>query len=331
MSEIRLNENLEENSNSLSPNSSFKYFETSKEEQESFISFISNKEEDNSIFEEYIYKKINCYNGLSFINKFKSNFNNINNDNNENIGEIKDLNLSDNFQKENFLLNKKKKIFEVVTDTKNFIVFSFGEYDKESRKIINETLDDIKNGKIKNFFLDESELPKIPHRKRKNIIARKENSDNITKKIKTRFLKALKNKINEKLKIAGSKYYFKYLPQAFISDLSKVKNNSILNMTYKEILTNNFIKWRKSDLNGINNYLYNKSVLEYLENNKDTFKNLNYNIFNMTYSQLYKEYFESKEFEIEIASLTKIENLKYIKNYIVKANNFIKFFSKNNM
>ena len=328
MSEIRLNENLEENYYSLSPNSSFKYFETSKEEQESFI---SNKEEDNSIFEEHIYKKINCYNGLSFINKFKSNFNNINNDNNENIGEIKDLNLSDNFQKENILLNKKKKIFEVVTDTKNFIVFSFGEYDKESRKIINETLDDIKNGKIKNFFLDESELPKIPHRKRKNIIARKENSDNITKKIKTRFLKALKNKINEKLKIAGSKYYFKYLPQAFISDLSKVKNNSILNMTYKEILTNNFIKWRKSDLNGINNYLYNKSVLEYLENNKDTFKNLNYNIFNMTYSQLYKEYFESKEFEIEIASLTKIENLKYIKNYIVKANNFIKFFSKNNM
>ena len=149
MSEIRLNENLEENFYSLSPNSSFKYFETSKEEQESFI---SNKEEDNSIFEEYIYKKINCYNGLSFINKFKSNFNNINNDNNENIGEIKDLNLSDNFQKENILFNKKKKIFEVVTDTKNFIVFSFGEYDKKSRKIINETLDDIKNGKIKNFF-----------------------------------------------------------------------------------------------------------------------------------------------------------------------------------
>jgi len=357
MSSIDLNQNLEENfkvysSNSLSLNSSFKYFETSTEkEQESFI--YNKEEEEKSIFDLNINnikslleidKKKNCFSELSFINKVESNIiscsnlrinNNINythNDDNENIGEIKDLNnLSDDIQKENMVLGKKRKIFEV-SDNKNFFVFSFGEYDKESRKIINETLDDIKNGKIKNnSFLGQSESSKISHKKKKNINRRKENSDNITKKIKTRYLKALKNKINEKLKNVGSKKYFKYLPQAFISDLTKKKNKSILNMTYKEILTNNFIKWRKSDLRGINNYLHNKSVLEYLENNKDTFKNFNYNIFNMTYSQLYKEYFESKEFEIEIASLTKIETLKYIKNYIVKANNFIKFFSKKKM
>ena len=351
-------------SNNLNINSSFNIWETFNNDsvgQENFLFNFNNKEEDKSISEEYINNNKSLiqtdkksdnecekkeilskyyFSELSFINKIESNNvscsdlrinNNKNcahNDSDESVGEIKDLNnLSDNIQKENILLNKKMKTLEV--DTKDFIVFSFGEYDKESRKIINETLDDIKNGKIKNFFLDESELPKIPHRKKKNIQRRKDNSDNITKKIKTRFLKTLKNKINEKLKIAGSKKYFKYLPQAFISDLSKVKNNSILNMTYKEILTNNFIKWRKSDLNGINNYLYNKSVLDYLENNKDTFKNLNFNIFNMTYSQLYKEYLESKEFEMEIANLTKIETLKYIKNYIVKANNFFKFFSKN--
>ena len=44
-------------------------------------------------------------------------------------------------------------------------------------------------------------------------------------------------------------------------------------MTYKEILNKNFIKWKESDLKGINNYLHNKFVLDYLENNKDTFKN----------------------------------------------------------
>ena len=192
---------------------------------------------------------------LSFINKIKSNYiscsnlrinNNENfthNNDNKNIGEVKDLNnLSDSIQKENTLLNKKRKIFEV-TYTINFTFFTFGEYDKESRKIINETLDDIKNGKLKNnSFLDQSELSKISHKKKKNIQRRKDNSDNITKKIKTRFLKALKNKINEKLKIANSKKYFKYLPQPFISDLSKVKNNSILN-----------------------NYLHNKYVLDYLK------------------------------------------------------------------
>ena len=78
----------------------------------------------------------------------------------------------------NILLNKKRKIFEVI-DTKNFIIFTFGEYDKESRKIINETLYDIKSGKIKNYFLGDSESSKIPHKKKKNIQRRKDNSDNI--------------------------------------------------------------------------------------------------------------------------------------------------------
>ena len=355
-------------SNNLNLNSSFNICETfnnNSVEQENILFNFNNKEEDKSIFDVNINniksllqtdKKPDnkCekneilseyyFSESSFLNKVESNIiscsnliinNNINyihNDDNENIGEIKDLNhLNDSIQKENMVLGKKRKIFDV-TDNKSFFVFSFGEYDKESRKIINETLEDINNGKIKNnSFLDQSESSKISHKKKKNIKRRKDNSDNIIKKIKTRYLKALKNKINEKLKNVGSKKYFKYLPQAFISDLSKKKNKSILNMTYKEILTNNFIKWRKSDLRGINNYLHNKSVLDYLENNKDTFKNFNYNIFNMTYSQLYKEYMESKEFEMEIANLTKTETLKYIKNYIVKAKNFFKFFSKNKM
>ena len=54
-------------------------------------------------------------------------------------------------------------------------------------------------------------------------------------------------------------------------------------------------------------------------------------MFNMTYSQLYKEYLESVEFEKEIANLTKKETLKYTKNYILKANNFINFFHMNKM
>ena len=49
----------------------------------------------------------------------------------------------------------------------------------------------------------------------------------------------------------------------------------------------------------------------------------------MTYSQLYNEYLESVEFEEKIASLTKKENLKYTKNYILKASNFINFFHTN--
>ena len=81
-------------------------------------------------------------------------------------------------QKENIFLGKKRKIFKVIY-RKNFSVFSFGEYNKESRKIINETLDDIKNGKKIFSFLDESESPKQPTKKSINIWRRKHNSDNI--------------------------------------------------------------------------------------------------------------------------------------------------------
>ena len=150
------------------------------------------------------------------------------------------------------------------------MVFNCGEYDKEPRKLINENVD---NGKKKKYSsLEESESPKKKIIKKRNIEKRKENSDNIIKKIKSRFLKALKKKINEKLKMGGSKKFFCYLPQAFVTNLNKEKNKSILNMTYKEILIKNFISWKKSDSNGINNYLHNKYIYEYLENYKDTLK-----------------------------------------------------------
>ncbi len=236
-------------------------------------------------------------------------------------------------QKENIFLGKKRKIFKVIY-RKNFSVFSFGEYNKDSRKIINETLDDIKNGNIKNFlFLDESELTKQQTKKPINILRRKYNSDNIIKKIKTKYHKILKIQTNKKLKNVGSKKFFKNLPQVFITNLKKEEIRSILNKTYKDILTNNFIEWQKPGSKGKNNnnYLYNKSVLNYLEKNKKKFKELNYNMFNMTYSQLYNEYLESVEFEKEIANLTKKETLKYTKNYILKANNFINFFHMNKM
>lgn len=235
-------------------------------------------------------------------------------------------------QKENIFLGKKRKIFKVMHG-KNFSVFSFGEYNKESRKIINETLDDIKNGKKFFSFLDESESPKQPTKKPINIRRRKHNSDNIIKKIKTKYHKILKIQTNKILKNVGSKKFFKNLPQVFITNLKKEEIRSILNKTYKDILTNNFIEWKKPGSKGKNNnnYLYNKSVLEYLEKNKNRFKELNYNMFNMTYSQLYNEYLESVEFEKEIANLTKKETLKYTKNYILKAINFINYFHMNKM
>ena len=311
--------------NEISEMEKEKFFSTSKKEEKEFNS------------------STNIYNIKSLVNTYNTPINN-NNENNIYLNKYGKHLFNELFStnqvgtsttketinknQENIFLGKKRKIFKVIYK-KNFVVFNSGNYDNETRKLINETVDDIKNGKIKkDLSLEESELPKKKSKKQRNIKTRKENSDNIIKKIKTRFLKTLKIKINEILKMAGSKKFFCFLPQAFITNINKAKNNSILNMTYKEILTKNFISWKKSDSNGINNYLHNKYILEYLENNKDTFKNLNYNIFNLTYSQLYQEYFESKEFEMEIANLIKNETLKYTKRYIIKASNFLNYFHK---
>ena len=64
---------------------------------------------------------------------------------------------------------------------------------------------------------------------------RKFKSDDIRKKIKSRFHKTLKNIINANLKKAGSKKFFDFLPQCFIGNISKKVNSECLELTYKEL------------------------------------------------------------------------------------------------
>ena len=118
-----------------------------------------------------------------------------------------------------------KKIFKIIYSN-DFTIFNFGIYDNFSNKMIYEALNDtnknckkVKSRGSKFFTLP----PKKPLKKKKYILQRKQNSDNIRKKIKTRFLKSLKKQINQKLKKAGSKYIFANLQQSFICNLSKRK------------------------------------------------------------------------------------------------------------
>ena len=71
---------------------------------------------------------------------------------------------------------------------------------------------------------------------------RKFKPDDIRKKIKARFHKTIKNIINENLKKAGAKELFDFIPQSFIGNVSKKVNNLVLDYTYKEILSSDFIK-----------------------------------------------------------------------------------------
>ena len=148
--------------------------------------------------------------------------------------------------------------------------------------------------------------------------------------MKSRFLKVLKNSINEKLKLAGSKKFFNFLPQTFVSNISKDKNRDIFDSTFKDIFTKNFCYNKNGNQSDIKKYEHNKSVIDYLERNKEIAEKSNYSNFkNMKFYQIFYEYLKSREFESEIISLRmEKENEKYIRKYIFKACNFIEFLSK---
>ena len=158
---------------------------------------------------------------------------------------------------------------------------------------------------------------------------RKYNADNIRKKIKARFLKYLKNNINERLKRAGSKYFFTFLPQNFICNVGKNINRGALNLTLEEVFTKILYEKEKEINSALEKYNHNQKVLNYLKNNKIISESSNFHIFkDIKFYEIYYEYLKSNEFEIEINRLKSKEDFEYIKLYIQLADNLINFFLK---
>ena len=206
-------------------------------------------------------------------------------------------------------LNKKRKF--KISFPNTFFIFEKGE-DKKLRELI-----------------DEFKEKKIYKKIQNHIKKRKENSDNIRKKIKCRFLKSLKKALNKKLKLVGSKEVFDFLPQNFVCNISKSLNKYILDKNLEEIFSINFIKEENED-NIKNNNRVNEN--KYLKNKKvyEISKRFNYNkIKDKKLYQIFEEYLISKEFEKDIAIMKrKNEDNNYIYNYIKLACNFIDFFSQ---
>ena len=292
-----------------------------KSREKSFIIFPkkSNFESEKTL---NIYKDINYKNINNLIN-------NKNENNKINISEKKE-NSEEKIYSSDFL-SKKRKIFGIYKSIKHnysskFKIFIRSDESEFTRKIINQILQDQeKNLKEKKT---SSKSKKQRKKRIKIIMQRKDNSDNIRKKIKARFLKALKIRVNEKLKFVGSKNYFKYLPQKFVCDISKAKNILYLDLTFKDIFSKNFFEERRMSDSDLMNYKNNISTIEYLEQNNDISEKSNYNNFkNMKLKDIYNEYLESTHFENDINNLKDDnENDKYISDYVIKAKNLIDFF-----
>ena len=156
---------------------------------------------------------------------------------------------------------------------------------------------------------------------------RKDNRDNIRKKIKRGFFNnALIKKLNEMLKRIGSNKYFEKFPQRFVSDIDQKRGKEIFSMTLGEILEKKKI-YRLEKKSGLNNYLHNLQVIQ----SEDVKENEEFKIIlNKTVRELYEEYINSDEFKIEEINRLKKKNSKdeYINSYIYFSNHLIEFFSK---
>ena len=157
--------------------------------------------------------------------------------------------------------------------------------------------------------------------------ARKDNRDNIRKKIKRGFLNhALIKKLNDKLRNIGSKKYFERFPQNFVSDVNQKRNKELFNMTLREIFENKEL-YINEDKEGFRNYLNNLKVVQNEEIKENEELKI---IFNKTVNELYEEYINSDEFNIIEINRLKEKKMQddYIKRYINLARYLILFFTQ---
>ena len=169
------------------------------------------------------------------------------------------------------------------------------------------------------------EITFLKRHRNKSKRKRRDNKDNIQKKIKTGFFnRYLYIKINNILIKNKSKIKFPKFPQKFCSSISREANIKLLNSTLIEIFG---AKEHYSDKELIN-FEHNKEILKNIEikENEELQE-----ILNKTYRELFEVYINSKEFNIDEINRLKNKNMEnaYIKYYKYLAKNLIKFFSNN--
>ena len=169
---------------------------------------------------------------------------------------------------------------------------------------------------VEKAFLNNKVLPTIKRRR--------ENQDNIRKKLKTVFFNTfLRKKINEILNNKHSRLYFEKFPISFVNDIRKNTNKDVIDKTLLEIILNKEL-YSENDLS---NYNHNIKVVENKEVKKiGELKK----ILNKTFRLLFEEFINSKEFNIDEINRLKNNNLDniYIERYIYQSKHFIEYFAE---
>ena len=166
--------------------------------------------------------------------------------------------------------------------------------------------------KLEGDLFKEEENSLINRKRYKKKRSRRENQDNIRKKIKRGFFNsALIPKINMIIKNRGGNFFFEIFKQHFVSDVTKESNMELYNMTLEEI----FKKKELYHQTELNTYYYNLKIF----NSKEIQENKELkNILNIKLFKIFEEYIKSKEFLIDEVNRLKNKNMEdlYQKIYL---------------
>ena len=226
----------------------------------------------------------------------------------------------------NTLINNSSNILPPLIYTKNSNLISNNAGFHRAESVSSSESTNLFTNTDNNFALIEHEANFIKVKRYKKRRPRKENKDNILKKIKRGFFNgALLKKLNNKLRSFGSKKYLERFPQYLVSDVNKKRNKEILGLTLQEIFEKKEL-YNLENGKGLSNYIHNLKVLQSEEiKENEEFKE----IMNKTFRELFEEYINSDEFKVEEINRIKKKNEdEYMRRYIYLAKHFIEFFSK---
>ena len=227
------------------------------------------------------------------------------------------------------ILEEKEHVLESLNDFNPFNLDNFVENKIKRKpyfKVLYPKKDSLltKTDNISILIKQENEKTFLVKKKLSNEKTRKDNWDNIRRKIKGRFFNIFLIKhLNEILKSIGSNKYLEKFPQNFIKDIHQKRNKKIFAMTLGKVFMKEDLYINEKKI-GFNNYLHNLKVIqsEGIKENKEFKK-----ILNKTIRELNEEYINYDEFKIGEINRLKEKKMEddYIKRYISLANNFIEF------
>lgn len=299
----------------------------------------------NPLFSQQISPESNMLNEENRLFGNRSNFNQgrdeiFFSDKNSQLNQFNDFSSFDEFQ-DDLILNGFKaessmEKDESIPDTSNQVSKDNSEKIKESENLRNypKKENEEENKEEKRQESSSKKLYFLVRNKdqikedSEQIYTRKYRPDNIRKKIQVGFHRYLHEKINMKLKLAGSRKMFIRLDQQLITNLSIEKNNQILSKTFSELIEEGpkIIKDGEKSISKKKSNT-NKDTLKYIQKNEKLLKKSEFEkLGNVPLYILLKEYLQSEEFQNLKEKIRMKENEFYYLRFKEASNTFLAFY-----